>query len=914
MKNFILLTIKKHLHSVSKINLSLKLKSFLLLFLLLISSSFLAQGVTFSTPVIVGNEVTVTSIGTGTGKFKVPCGVTAITVETWGAGGAGGGTQYWLGGEDRTGGGGSGGGYSRKELKVDALEDYDVVVGTGGIGVKNGNGQEGGFSSFNVDKVRANGGKGGRGSQRNPLINFGAGGLINDVGIGTTQHSGGLGFSGAASRSGSGGGGANSTSNGGNGTPNGGGAGGTGIVTVGKGADGVTANGAKNGNVGGSPGAGGSGGSTTGFLVRYDPSAGGAGGNGLVRISYNRSVSIETPFITICSGTPVTFSATPTNLGTVSYQWKKNGTNVGTNLANFKTTELQNGDEISVTSTSTCTGVGPLTSNKISVTVGDGIPTKYNGTTWSDGIPNINKKAVFESDYNLAGNIIACNCEVKKGKTLTVNSLFSITIQNNIINNGTIIVESDGNLIQLNDNGQYIIDPLTVPIPTFAVKRKANIKRQDYVYWSSPVTGQQLKDFSKGTLDNRFLEYREVDDYFEPVGDVYLNFLVGKGYAIRADNRYPTWTFPAPPDVYRDFMGTFTGVPNNGIKAFQLKRTRNGYNLVGNPYPSNINLAGDNGLLKINEDNIVPIAYFWNNRVQNVPQAGSNYNGDNYAVYNKAGGTPATGSTVKPDGIVKVGQGFIIQATAGANDKELVFKNINRDATAGANGFYDRQAGSKDRFWLQLTTPSQDFNTILIAYMPDATNSFELGYDAPLMGLSSDALFSTLENEKLKIQARQYPLNVNDIVSLGTNHYTSGKHVISIQEAEGIFANGQNIYLKDKQTNTITNLSLEDYIFDVNAGLTEGRFEIVYKPQGVLATENIIIENLVVYRSGTDFIVNSPNKKIIDLEMFDSSGRLIYKVRPNTMKTTIPTGSISQGVYILKINIEGTILTRKILR
>ena len=70
----------------------------------------------------------------------------------------------------------------------------------------------------------------------------------------------------------------------------------------------------------------------------------------------------------ICAGTSVTFTATPTNGGTApAYQWKKNGTNVGTNSTTYTDAGLVTGDVITATlttniacaSTSTVTATAP---------------------------------------------------------------------------------------------------------------------------------------------------------------------------------------------------------------------------------------------------------------------------------------------------------------------------------------------------------------------------------------------------------------------------------------------------------------------------------------------------------------------------------------------------------------------------
>ena len=83
------------------------------------------------------------------------------------------------------------------------------------------------------------------------------------------------------------------------------------------------------------------------------------------------SVSI-TGTSTICSGTSTTFTATPTNGGAgPSYQWKKNGTNVGTNSTTYTNAALVNGDVIScvMTANNTCQTASTATSNSITMTV-----------------------------------------------------------------------------------------------------------------------------------------------------------------------------------------------------------------------------------------------------------------------------------------------------------------------------------------------------------------------------------------------------------------------------------------------------------------------------------------------------------------------------------------------------------------
>ncbi|MEI6946705.1 T9SS type A sorting domain-containing protein [Paraflavisolibacter sp. H34] len=85
------------------------------------------------------------------------------------------------------------------------------------------------------------------------------------------------------------------------------------------------------------------------------------------------AVSISAPGTSVCAGTPVTFTATPTNGGTAPvYQWKKNGNNIpGEQAATYTTSDLANGDKITcqLTSNATCLSSATATSNSVKMTV-----------------------------------------------------------------------------------------------------------------------------------------------------------------------------------------------------------------------------------------------------------------------------------------------------------------------------------------------------------------------------------------------------------------------------------------------------------------------------------------------------------------------------------------------------------------
>ncbi len=538
------------------------------------------------------------------------------------------------------------------------------------------------------------------------------------------------------------------------------------------------------------------------------------------------------------------------------------------------------------------------------------------GNLWlNDRQPNIEEDVIIKGDLIVNGetgknSFSAKTLTVASGGELTINADKAVTVQNAIVNNGILTVESDGNLIQINDNA--------VNTGNITVKRIAKMKRQDYTYWTSPVTGTQtLKQFSPNTLDTRFYTYNESNDNFVGINPATRFGYVGtdlendfeseaKGYAIRAYNNYPT------DETVQTFTGTFVGVPNNGNKTFPLKIIGQGYNLVGNPYPSNIDLEE---LFNSNNSAINYSAYFWTN-VNPYNSGDGTYTANNYAQVVGGTGTPATGSTIEPTNIIKPGQGFLVQAEA--DNVALNFNNSIRTDDTGGIFFNSKGTSSskiKDRYWLKLSTPLNNFNTIAIVYTQGATNSFDRNYDGPLMKVGSDSFYSVSENHKLAIQGKQYPLVDSDVVPLGAVFYQSGTHTISISKKEGVFASGQNIYLKDHQTGILTNLSEGSYSFTAIKGESTGRFEIVYRPEGTLSAANTEQkDNLQIYRNGNDFVIKSQNKKITGLEVYDTSGRLIYTMKANSTEVVLNSEKLNNAMYILKINRGEEVMSKKIIK
>ncbi|MCX6304382.1 MAG: T9SS type A sorting domain-containing protein [Bacteroidetes bacterium] len=88
------------------------------------------------------------------------------------------------------------------------------------------------------------------------------------------------------------------------------------------------------------------------------------------------SVSVSASANPVCAGTPVTFTATPTNGGvTPVYQWKVNGTNAGTGTSTYSYSPAAN-DVVTcvLTSDELCVSGNPATSNAVTMVVNPILP------------------------------------------------------------------------------------------------------------------------------------------------------------------------------------------------------------------------------------------------------------------------------------------------------------------------------------------------------------------------------------------------------------------------------------------------------------------------------------------------------------------------------------------------------------
>jgi hypothetical protein len=514
--------------------------------------------------------------------------------------------------------------------------------------------------------------------------------------------------------------------------------------------------------------------------------------------------------------------------------------------------------------------------------------TIWNGTSWSNGTPNAQKSTLFEVNYTATANITACSVAVSGTANVVFPNNFNLTVTNEVIVGAstTLTFENNSNLIQIN---------AATNTGNIVYKRNTSINRLDYTYWSSPVAGQNLLNFTPNTLPNRFYTYSEPTKLFVQVtSPSTTNFADAKGYSLRAPNNF----FDAPAAA-QTFTGVYKGVPNNGNFTIPVTFTAGqgiGYNLIGNPYPSTVS---GTAFLTANTGSI----YFWTHQLLNAGVT-------NYATMSLGGETAATAGGVGalPNRFIQVGQGFMFLTTT---SKSVTFTNAMRQANNANQFFRSAATAQNDKIWLNLTNNNGLFSQTLVGYLPNTTTAFDDGFDAPQ--LNTNGLSSMISNNKYAIQSRGNFDNT-DVVKLNLNIDTAGNYTISKDNTEGIFSSTQDFFLKDNLVGVTHNIKQSPYNFVAIAGETANRFELVY--QSVLSNNDnqFNAENVIVFENNKLLNI-SATQDLKAIKIFDLQGRNIFEAKDINSKSIVLTGfRPQQQVLMVQItSLDNRVVTKKVV-
>jgi hypothetical protein len=479
--------------------------------------------------------------------------------------------------------------------------------------------------------------------------------------------------------------------------------------------------------------------------------------------------------------------------------------------------------------------------------------TIWDGSNWSHGVPDLNTHVIINGDYDMQNSLSsfdACRVLVIAPfrVIVTAGSWVNIDHELTVKPGATFDVMDDGSLVQIDDT--------SVNHGNIIYRRDVLMKKFDYVYWSSPVSNFSTTSISPASPTWSIFKWNTT--YF-PNGTGHEGLWVpavgetmaaGKGYIVRAPLNFDEFLAQDYPAVFDN------GVPNNGVITQPVSKGNyeagdinlpsgavvthesDNFNLLGNPYPSAIDAVS---FFDANPD-LVATVYLWthgeNPSIDNISPF---YN--NYLLSYEATDLTAiniTGAQGGPGDFEIAGaQGFFVILNDDPNIPKTglvaTFNNSMRSKDYN-NSHFARNANQhrmtsieRSRIWLDIADSNNSSARTLLGYVTGATIGKDNEYDGFLVDAPQMQIYSLVGDERMVIQGRPLPFDDNDQVPLGFTIATVGTYSVAISAVDGIFDNGQDIYVEDMLLHRFHDLKVSPYSFTSTAGRFLDRFRIVYK-------------------------------------------------------------------------------------
>jgi len=471
------------------------------------------------------------------------------------------------------------------------------------------------------------------------------------------------------------------------------------------------------------------------------------------------------------------------------------------------------------------------------------------------------------------------------GATLNIQSGNSMTVTGVLTNNGTVNVASGGSLVQ-------------TATSTLAGSGIYNVTRAGssvYDYWSSPITNASV-----GILGGTVYQYNPASGTADPSDDAFDpgwitaggSMAIGKGYA-----------------AYGAGTRTFTGTVNNGqVDASVVYATNPAvpYNLIGNPYPSAINV-GD--FLTLNSSKLpTGEVYLWDD-----PGSSTYVSGD-YAQMNNATYIAGGGGTPNPGLRIGSLQGFkvAVNATASGGAAFLRFTNDMRTNT-NTNVLF-RQAERK-LLWLSTLSANNNYNQLAVGFFEDGTDGEDWGYDSPKFNsLGALSFFSYMDGSPYGIQVYS-ELEPERIVPLGLNSQAQTLVTIALDSTENII---EDVILEDRHMGIFHDLRVSSYVFQSAPMLYSDRFFLHFASQMVTGiTSANAAPEVQAYIANDMLNLRSTSRLTGTLQMFDMSGKMVLETSNVTLGAEllkVDVSHLAKGVYSVRIQDSKKAHVQKVIK
>jgi hypothetical protein len=485
------------------------------------------------------------------------------------------------------------------------------------------------------------------------------------------------------------------------------------------------------------------------------------------------------------------------------------------------------------------------------------IPTSLDDVLIPQGLSNY-------PETNSGSDAQAKSLKLEPATRLTIPSGKALTIVNNFE------LQSDASgVASLIDKGTLNYNPLKSSYQSF-------ISKDQWHLVASPVANAK-----SGIYKNLYLKYfTEPDSSWHYIISLTHNLLAGEGFA--------TWAATA---LTGDTTVTYKGQFNTGDKIPPALSYNvgpgmgDGWNLIGNPYPSAIE---------------------WNNNwnTNNLDASIYVYDGTlgQYLNWNKN-----LNSGTMPNGDIPPGQGFWVKANG--SSPSVTIPDSERKHTS--TPFY--KVGVPEMLGINAYGNNME-DKMLIHFVKTATEGFDSEFDAyKLMGVyEAPQAYMEIPNAKLALNA--LPIVPEYKIPIGFEVGEEGIYNLTLNYTQSI-TGFKIVYLEDKRDNIAIDLLKESkYSFNAAPSDSPKRFNLhlVRKSPDISNLKVGDGDEPYIYSFGNEVFVALPENLSGEIQVYDLMGRIIARKAGQSSTLNILGLQVKSGIYVVKVIGNQTAYSEKV--
>ncbi|WP_370390789.1 choice-of-anchor J domain-containing protein [uncultured Winogradskyella sp.] len=519
-------------------------------------------------------------------------------------------------------------------------------------------------------------------------------------------------------------------------------------------------------------------------------------------------------------------------------------------------------------------------------------PANPNGiATFADDITIVNGDATIDTNTNCNTLIVEPGAGLIVTSGTTLELLNTLTLESNSTQYSSLIL--DGNLTGTVTYNRHVNDFDGTDATTAA-------NSNDLV--SPPTAIADVNVFLTGN-SNLLSQLGAPTLYaFAPFNNdsgVYENFdsnatgplTRGVGYRAATSSPNQTLSFTGSVATNQVDIGITVGSATNSTEA---------WNLIGNPFPSYLDFD----------------AFFTANKSEfEAPSFeaiyGYNATAARWTIWNQA-----TIDDTSETEYIAPGQGFFVKSKTGGG---MVSFTPAMRTTAGSDDFIAGRSASSvsvARADINLQSEGKDFNTI-IYFNSNATRGMDPGYDASAYLGNANGIFTHLVEGNTGIELAVQTLDYDDyndvVIPVGVKANQGQQITFSL--GTNTLPAGTKVYLDDTVANTVTELTMTDYIVTPATALNgTGRFFLRFE-SNALSNPEAALDGLSIFTAEKTIVIAGQLNENTTASVFDLQGRLVKQVAlDKSLRTqTISTNGLSSGVYVVQLSNSTQSKTEKVI-